>query len=166
MVLLVSLLMLSACVSNSYNNIEKSQTDQALQEAYRQVGLPRIHNFFEKRMAKQILELRDNPQLITYAYIVNLDGKFVYLGRAIGFGLPYSVQYTNPERVETYRSGITLPQPDPNGLYMPEGLSATWLMLINKEGKPEVIYVEPEIVVTQSKLPKRLCAEWSLPDDY
>jgi len=27
----------------------------------------------------------------------------------------------------------TIPQPDPNGLFMPDGLSATWLMMIDPE---------------------------------
>ena len=60
-----------------------------------------------------------------------------------------------------------MPQAEPNGLFMPEGLSATWLMIINPDtGEMEVIYCEPTITVTQSKLPKRLVAEWSLTEDY
>jgi len=30
----------------------------------------------------------------------------------------------------------------------------------------EPAYYEPTIVVRQTKAPRRLCAEWSLPDDY
>lgn len=153
---------------------QESQTvKQNMQEMQREIGAPLIDDFFEKKMAKQIFELRDNSDLITYAYMVNLDGKFIYLGQCIGFGLPYSVQYTNPEILKQGGShnygywATTLPQADPNGLYMPEGLSATWLMLINEEtGEPEIIYTEPSIIVTQSKLPKRLVIEWSLTKDY
>lgn len=68
----------------------------------------------------------------------------------------------------SYDAGsIIVPQSDPNGLYSPEGLSATWLWLIDEEtGEPNIIYAEPEIVVTQNKLPARICEEWSLPEAY
>lgn len=156
-------------VQPSAESVETAAVTDNLEEISRQVGMPFIDDFFEKKMAKQIFELRDNADLLTYCYITNLDGQFVYLGRCVGFGLPYSVQYTNPEKISrVYSSGpVTLPQADPNGLYMPEGLSATWLMLVNEEtGEPEIIYTEPSIVVTQSKLPKRLVASWSIPEDY
>ena len=62
---------------------------------------------------------------------------------------------------------MLVPQPEPNGLYTSESTNATWLILINEEtNKEEIIYMEPEIIVTQSKLPKRLVAEWSLPANY
>lgn len=151
---------------------QKEETERLMAEMNNQIGLPDITNFFEKKMAKEIFELRDDSNLITYAYITNLDGKFIYLGTCIGYGLPYSVQYTNPQKLVDADLGegwgdIAIPQSDPNGLFMPEGLSATWLMLINEQtGDREIIYCEPEIVVTQTKLPRRLCAEWSVSEDY
>lgn len=72
------------------------------------------------------------------------------------FGLPYSVQFTNPERIKIYDGAahgainpIAVPQPDPNGLFMPQGLSATWLMMVDpKTNEPRPVYIEPEIVVS------------------
>lgn len=146
----------------SAERIQERKTDEVLKEMNNEIGLPSIVNFYEKKMAKDIFELRDDSELITYAYMKNMNGKFVYLGQCMGFGLPYSVQYTNPNQINSGR-----PQADPNGLYMPDGLSATWLMLINEEtGKREIIYAEPEIIVTQSKLPRRLVEEWSLTENY
>jgi hypothetical protein len=133
------------------------QTEQAMREANAQIGMPAIKNFQERKLAKMIFELRDQEDLICWAYLKNeYSGKLVFLGKCVGFGLPYSVQYTNPERIAKWYSshqggggGLTLPQPDPNGLFMPEGLSATWLMMIDpKGGKPRPVYVEPEIVVS------------------
>ena len=106
-----------------------------------------------------------------------MTGKLIYLGKCIGFGLPYSVQYSNPSKIwDLEKNGgainkfddngeiQVMPQAEPNGLFMPEGLSATWLMYINEEtGDTEVIYTEPNIIVTQSKLPSRLVETWSLP---
>lgn len=168
---LVLMLLVAGCESTTSADKEQSeQTEEIMQEINRQIGMPNITDFNEKKLMKEIFELRDRADLITYAYTTNLDGQYVYLGKAIGFGLPYSVQYTNPDRIARSSSSYgyaILPQADPNGLFMPDGLSATWLMLINEEtGEPEIIYTEPSIVVTQSKLPKRLVADWSLPSDY
>lgn len=149
---------------NDADATQAAKTRQAMAEAERQIGMPAITNFQERRLAKMIFELRDQENLTTYAYIVNFHGELIYLGRCVGFGLPYSVQYTNPERVavnEHYAGGSgaswskwgTLPQPDPNGLFMPEGLSATWLMLVDEEtGETRPVYVEPEIIVSPFKL--------------
>lgn len=163
----------SAPVSGTEKEMNKQQS-QILEESNRQIGMPNIKNHFEKKMAKDIWELRDNPDLVTYAYTQNLDGKYVYLGRCVGYGLPYTTQFTSPEKVDTVDGGdygalnpYTLPQADPNGLYSSETTNATWLMLINEEtNEREIIYSEPSIVVTQTKLPKRLVAEWSLPSNY
>ena len=65
------------------------------------------------------------------------------------------MQYTNPEvEVYRYQGGYgTLPQADPNGLFMPDGLSATWILLKDpKTGDARPTYVEPSIVVSPFKL--------------
>ena len=139
---------------------QATRTRKAMAEADRQIGMPGIVNFQERRLMKSILELRDQEDLICYAYLVNIQGELKYLGRCLGFGLPYSVQYTNPMReVKDYHTnggswGFTMPQPDPNGLFMPEGLSATWLMLIGPDGDPRPVYVEPSIIVSPFPLHK------------
>lgn len=134
---------------------QREETNRLTAEAQRQVGMPAIKNFQERKLMKQILELRDSEDLITHAYIVNLNGDLIYLGKCIGFGLPYSVQFTNPEKVHKGGSstagywGVTVPQADPNGMYMPQGLSATWLMMLDEDsGEVRPVYVEPEIIVS------------------
>lgn len=146
----------------------KTQQEQLLQQANDQVGLPNITNFYEKKLAKKVLELRDDSKLVTYAYTQNMNGKYVYLGKCMGYGLPYSTQYTNPEKLAgEYRDSTAIPQADPNGLFSADGTSATWLVLIDENtGEQSVVYAEPNIVVTQTKLPKRLIEIWSLPDNY
>ena len=148
----------SAAVPNADKQMA-AQTRQAMNEANQQIGMPSIKNFQERKLAKMIFELRDQEDLTTYAYIVNhMTGELVYIGRCIGFGLPYSVQYTNPEKVahkSTYQGGSfgTMPQADPNGLFMPEGLSATWLMMVDEAtGEARPVYVEPQIIVSPFKL--------------
>lgn len=147
---------------------EEEYQGELMLQAQREVGNPNITEFYEKKLAKEIFEKRDDSSLICYVYNQNLEGKYVYVGRSMGYGLPYSTQYTNPERKEYGSSGnVTLPQADPNGLYSATGLSATWLMMIDDEtGENYIMYCEPTIVVTENKLPVRLLAEWSLTTNY
>lgn len=150
------LLTSESCEGTKSSNLEMSvKQERLMTEANRQLGMPAIVNFQERKIAKMIFELRDRSDLVCYAYIVNhMTGKLVFIGKCIGYGLPYSTQYTNPEISITGRQGIvTLPQADPNGLFMPQGLSATWLMMINPEsGDPTPVYIEPEIIVSPFKL--------------
>ena len=138
------------------NELMADKTEKQMKEMNAQVGMPAIVNFQEKKLAKQIFELRDREDLITYVYIVNWQGGLVYIGQAIGFGLPYSTQYTNPEKVidpcKASFCPMTIPQADPNGLFMPEGLSATWIMMLDDKGIPHPVYMEPQIIVSPVKL--------------
>jgi len=140
----------AGCIEDSADTIQRKKTAESLKEADAQIGMPAIKNFQERKLAKMIFELRDQENLITYAYIVNLQGELIFIGKCIGFGLPYSVQYTNPmKRLYSSNGSGTIPQADPNGLFMPDGLSATWLMMIDsKTGEPRPVYVEPQIIVS------------------
>ena len=151
--------MFTGCIENAPNadRRQAEETKKRLLDADKQIGMPDIVNFTERKLARDILELRDQESLSTYTYLVSLDGKLVFLGNSIGYGLPYSVQFTNPE-VEVFRTRAnggfgTLPQADPNGLFMPSGLSATWILLVDPEsGEARPVYVEPQIVVSPIKL--------------
>jgi len=132
------------------------QTEQLVQQAQTQVGVARVRNFFEKRLANQIIEARDNPNLSTFAYLQGLDGRLICLGEAIGYGLPYAAQTTNPNKVtqdKSYDGSDTiLPQAEPNGLFMPESAAATWVMLIDEKGVAAPVYIEGDVTVSPFKL--------------
>lgn len=116
------------------------------------VGYPSILNGFEKRQVRMLYELRDNPEYRTWSYIVTMSGKFVFICDSIGYGINASIQFSNPEKVidagDSYGNGYGyLPQAEPNGLYMPEGLAATYVMCLDgEEVKP--VYVESEVLVS------------------
>lgn len=137
-----------SCETGDTDDIQRRQTEQLVSEAQRQVGMPNIVNFQQRKLMKMIFELADKEDLICYAYIKSdYQGKLLFIGKCIGFGVPFSAQYTNPEKYEY--NGATLPQPDPNGLFMPTSSSATWLMMIDpKTQEPRPVYLEPEIVVS------------------
>ena len=155
-ILLVSLMfVMVSCGEPSSDSIQREQTEKLLKEANAQIGMPSITRFKEKKDLKALYELRDKEDLICYAYIVNkMTGKPIFFGKCIGYGLPYSVQFSNPEKRIRYSGGggYLMPQAEPNGLFMPEGLSATWLMMVTKKGEVKPVYVEPEIIVSPFRL--------------
>lgn len=154
--LFLSVMALGCGEDNTADKVQAAQTEVAMQEAQRQVGMPNIINFQQRKLMKMIYELCDKEDLICYAYIKSdYQGKLFFVGKCIGFGIPFSAQFTNPERIKRVYSGVyqTLPQADPNGLFMPTSSSATWLMMIDpKTNKPRPVYLEPEIVVSPFRL--------------
>jgi hypothetical protein len=145
-------------------DVEQAQkTKQLNEEANRQLGMPAIINFQEKRMMKQLYELRDT-EISTQTYIVNsMKGCLVYLGQSVGYGLPYATQYSNPQRImaynETPEHGNTLiPQSEPNGLFMPVDAHGTWVMMFNPDKKEvEPVYMEPDVIVSPFRLTNQEC---------
>lgn len=171
-VLIISAIGLTGCtVDESNDDKQAEQTEQMQKQSSSKLGMPNIKNFYEKSMMKTIMEDCDDSNLITYAYIQNqMTGKFTYLGQAMGYGLPYGTEYTNPQRVAKnselqHADDVTLPQADPNGLYKAENVDATWIMLIDpntKQAKP--VYVESQVTISPFKLPKNLLD--NAPSDY
>jgi hypothetical protein len=148
---------------NSADAVQARQTQIALSEAQRQVGMPNIVNWQQRKLMKLIYETADKENLITYVYIKSdYLGKLFPIGKGIGYGVPFSAQYTNPSRIydAEQEGGVigkyqdsgevqVLPQADPNGLFMPTSSSATWMLMIDPQtDKPRLVYIEPEIVVS------------------
>jgi hypothetical protein len=139
------------------------QTREASSEGARQVGFPGINNFTEKRLLRQLYELRDQQDLATHTYIIDLQGRLHHLCESIGYGMPFSAQFSNPEVfVDTIgEGGNMVPQPEPNGLWVPDSTSATWVICASPDGEFTPLYVEPAIVVS----PFALNAATSLGDE-
>lgn len=157
----VLMLSLTSCNydENNSNTVLNSKQEDLMQEANRQVGMPAIKNFQERKLMKLILEERDKVNLICYAYIIpEMTGKPVFLGKCMGYGLPYSTQYTNPEKVSYANdtkqiSDQVLPQADPNGLFMPASAEGTWLFMIDPAtNDPKPVYCESRVLVSPFKL--------------
>lgn len=122
--------------------------------------MPAIKNFRERKLLKDILELRDQAGLTTYTYVwAEMKGTLVFLCDSIGYGIPYATQFTNPQKIAWAvdnvhaAAAVTTAQADPNGLFSPAGAEGTWVMCKDPHGdsvKP--IYIEPRIVVSPFKL--------------
>jgi len=148
------------------DDIQRERQETILKESVAQVGMPAIKNFRELKILKDIYELRDQNGLVTYTYMENmvptvipgrtvLGGKLTYIGESIGYGIPASTQYTNPQKIEewTQQGGYAIiPQADPNGLFSPASAEGTWVMMLDKKsGKALPQYFEPRIVVSTFK---------------
>ena len=136
------------------NDVLGLQQEQNMQRANQVVGFPGITKFTQRKQLKMIQELCDQEDLICYAYIIpEMTGKPVFLGKCIGYGIPYATQYTNPE-VDIYKTSASsvhhnMPQADPNGLFMPASAEGTWLMMINPtDGSVHPAYCEPRVYVS------------------
>jgi hypothetical protein len=134
----------------------QARQEQMQRQQVAQTGMPGITNFTEAKLVKHLYELRDQ-KIVTYSYVPDLNGKLWHLCDSIGYGLPYSVQFSNPEKEEsTPYSGVwyNLPQAEPNGLYMPSTAEGTWITCVDPSGNGEVqpLYVEPRVIVSPFKL--------------
>lgn len=145
----------SSCESvPSSDAVQAKQSETLFSEAQRQIGMPNVSRFTQRKLMKEIYEQCDREDLITYAYIKSdYSGKLNFIGKCIGYGIPFSAQFTNPEKVVFsggHNRGFgSVPQADPNGLFMPTSSSATWLLMVDpKTNKPRPVYMEPEIVVS------------------
>ena len=149
--LAVSALTLTACdESQTSTQIERQKQEELSKQGVESVGFPAITNFAEKRMMKDIMELRDQNTPTT-TYLVGMNNQLTKLCDSVGFGLPYATQYTNPMKAGGGGSGgyYTVPQADPNGLYSPASAEGTWVLCVDhKDGKAKPLYVEPRVIVS------------------
>jgi len=84
--------------------IESKKQEEMQLQAVQSVGMPAITNYAEKRMMKDILELRDQ-NVATTTYITDMNGKLHKICNSVGYGLPYATQYTNPQMKVTGQNG-------------------------------------------------------------
>lgn len=163
---LIPLLALSACGMPTSDQAAMRQgkaTRTSMNAADREVGMPRIVNFSQRKLLKNAYEDMDQTTL-TYVYTQSaMDGKFVCLGQAVGYGVSLGTQFTAPEFPQYLSFGVddrtldgtyTLPQPDPNGLYQPDSGAATIINLVNPvNGEAHTALIEPNVITSPSKLP-------------
>jgi len=160
---LLAALLLVHCSEDAQTVTERQQADQqgaSLQQANAQIGMPAIKDFQEKKMVKDLYEERDKA-IGTYVYLFNeMRSCLMYLGPAQGYGLPYGTQYTSPTRLSSMGGGgyIQVPQPEPNGLYMPASAEGTWVMTKNPEAdETKAVYFEPRVIVSPFRFKAQEC---------
>jgi hypothetical protein len=134
------------------NQKEQRAQAQMTAEANADAGYPSVQNHTMKKQLKAIIEAFDQPNLITYSYIMNMSGKAVPLCRSQGYGFNEATQYTNPQAIEWRESGQSglasgvVGQADPTGLYAPTTSEGTLLMCLTTTGKVLPVRSEPSIL--------------------
>lgn len=169
--------LLAGCSNNSQGSNpagerEAEATRTAMNAADRETGMPRIHNFAQRKLLKNAYEDMDTTTL-TYVYTQALDGRFVCVGQAIGYGVSLGTQFTAshyPQRIQVPYANGQFPsgsngeiyeqdQPEPNGLYSPSSGAATIVDLINPaNGEAHTAIMEPNIITVPFPLPAQSVA--------
>lgn len=134
------------------DQLEAQRTQQAAAQAADVAGFPAITRFTEKERLRRIYELRDDPNLTTYTYtFAQNTGQLRLLCESIGFGVPFSAQFSNPVRSLDDKSwdgsDTVLPQPEPNGIFPPTSSDATFVICV-EGGREQVVYAEPTLIVS------------------
>ncbi len=118
------------------------------------VGMPAIVNFQEKRILKDIYELRDKA-ITTYTYTQDMNGKLHKICDSVGYGISGATQFTNPMKViDACPSGgkycfQEIPQADPNGLFSPAFDEGTWVMCKDPHSnKVMPVRIEPRTITS------------------
>lgn len=154
-ILFFTLLILCGCGDNqpSSDEAQRAAQEQLSQQSNLDVGMPTITNFQEKRILKNIYELRDT-EIKTITYTQDMNGNLHKLCDSIGYGIPYATEYTNPQSISDQMGHfLTLPQADPNGLFSPANAEGTWVLCLNTETKKiSPVYVEPRIITSPFSL--------------
>ena len=152
----VLMLFIVGCGSreSTADEIETSKQSKITKAAAETVGMPNIVNFTDKLFLKRAYEARDDAKLTTYTYVINKDGKAVFLFKSHGYGIPYATQFSNPQVPVhmAYENWAMGPQAEPNGLYMPASSEGTWIMAVDTSGNEHLAYVEERIMVLTEPL--------------
>jgi hypothetical protein len=139
------------CDDNPSDTQQRQQQERLSQESNNQVGMPGIANFTEKKVMRRLYEMRDR-NVATYTYIVDMQGKLHHVCDSMGYGLPYGVQFSNPEKPTSYGNGTMMPQSEPNGLFMPPSAEGTWVICASTKGEFTPMYIEPRVIVSPFRL--------------
>jgi hypothetical protein len=132
---------------------QRVKQEQMSQQANQQIGMPGITNFTEKKIVRRLYEMRDQ-NLATYTYLVDLQGQLHHVCDSMGYGLPYSTQFSSPEKIQGDGgdSRPLMPQSEPNGLFMPSSAEGTWVICASTKGEFTPMYLEPRVIVSPFRL--------------
>lgn len=149
--ILSAMLLVIGCEQSS-DTKQRNQQEVILQEGTAQVGMPAIKNFRERKLMKDIIEMRDQKGLVTYTYrSVAMTGELVLMCVSNGYPIPAATQMTNPEK--HVGQGVTLPQADPNSLFSPASAEGSWVVCKDPNGSEVApVYSEDRLTTSPFRL--------------
>ena len=127
---------------------EHNVVDNQQQLYARNQRVPEYQWSLERHLMIQLYNAR-NQALTTYSYVINqYNGTISWSCTSLGFPFSAATQLTNPMRtVEGVTQGefVTIPQPEPNGIYSPSSSEGTWVMCAGEDGNVEPVYIEERV---------------------
>ncbi len=148
-------------------DVVMQQKQEKLQsEAVKEVGTPNITRFTELKRFAYLYELRDRSDLTCWVYTRDMVGAMHLIGVGMGFPMPYGTQFSSPQKItNTYLPSMggdgavkgtgwytgPMPQAEPNGLFMPPGAEASWVILMTRRG-PKPYYGETRLEGSPERL--------------
>lgn len=158
-VVLLVIVVLSGCETTTVASIEQQQQRGGNEAIVRNQPVPDLGGWsFERHVVIEVYKAR-NRQIATYTYMtLEMAGQIVEICPSIGFPIPYAVQLTNPEKIESYTSGggyAILPNAEPSSLYSPSSAEASIVNCVNEDGSMTPSYFENRVFA----LPYRIKAD-------
>lgn len=132
---------------------DRGDTQQALnqQEHYRRIGqvVPFLDFSQDLETFRQIYVLKNEQAIATHTiFMTTGTGRIVDDCQSTGYPISAGSQISNPERAT--RPGtdgyLTLPQPEPNGLWTDPNTRGTYVICVLDSGKRVPVYSELDVI--------------------
>lgn len=149
----LSVLTLSACEPRTADNADKKDT-RAVERQQSQYAkgqpIPAYDWSLERHLVIQLYNVR-NQKAATHSVWRADRGLIEGDCPSYGYGIPYDTSLTNPLRALWAKSngvaGVTVEQPEPNGIFASKSTAATWVLCLGEAGTLEPVYVETKVTV-------------------
>jgi len=147
-------LLVSACKEEGKVSSQKKDAeavDRQQSQYAKAQPIPTYDYSLERDLVIQLYNTR-NLKVATHSVWRSNYGQVEGDCPSMGYGLPYDTSLTNPlvaQRMDGYQSvaGVSIGQPEPNGVFASTNTSATWVFCLNEAGVIEPVYVETKVTV-------------------
>lgn len=138
------LLMAGSCEPSSDKKDQIAVSRQQDQYAAAQ-PIPAFDYSLERDLVIQLYRIR-NQKVATHTVWRSDYGMIEGDCPSMGYSLPYDTSLTNPLQAVYYNGGgVTIEQPEPNGVFPSKNTSATWVFCIGATGRVEPVSVESKV---------------------
>lgn len=154
LITIITIISLGVCFScsegtSSQDAKDRADSNEQLEQYAKRQPMPRFDWSLEREMVRKLYDLR-NKKVATHSVWRSALGTIEGDCSSIGFGIPYDTSLTNPLKVGYRATNVgvgIIKQHEPNGIFLSENTSATWVMCVGPGGSLEPHYVETKVTV-------------------
>jgi len=161
LVIVFSIILVMGCDASAQTKDRALVNDQ--QEHYAMVQpLPFFDYSIPRYVLTQIYEVVATEARSTYTIIESMTGETKFHGPSLGYGIPVDTQLTNPLMSSYTNSsgGVTIEQPEPNGLFSSKNTDGTWVLFVDNNGDVTPIYTEHKVTTFPFAVIKSADGSW------